>query len=221
MVSAPTELCAQPDRRSPSRHGVLDADQPQVVEDGRGICGHLRADGRPLIEGIRRAARAVGLHDQLHRALAVHVDNAVSVPAENERAVHVQKADAPILVTLSGMVILFISEQDMKALAPILVTPLSILTVLMDLRRSYQGEIVEMSFVYEAISPFPLMVSTPSSSSVQVTFSPQVPLSDARACAQTNNPASTVRIRIHFIPFLIRIGLLSDIFSLFQRLICV
>ena len=69
---------------------MLDADDPKIVQDRSRIGSDLCADGRPLIEGIRGAAGAGGLDDQLNGALAVNVDNAVSVPAENERAVNVR-----------------------------------------------------------------------------------------------------------------------------------
>ena len=70
---------------------MLDPYEPKVVEYRRGVCGDLCSDGRPLVEGVGGAGAAVGLDDELNRTLAFDVDNAVSILAEYERTVNVQR----------------------------------------------------------------------------------------------------------------------------------
>ncbi len=98
-----------------------------------------------------------------------------------------QPANAPylILVTVSGISILVRLVQAWNAQSPMVVTPDSIMTDVMYSRASasssYQGA---SNHPYPSISPVPLIVNTPSSSSVHVRFSPHVPLSTiSAACA--------------------------------------
>ena len=68
---------------------MLDAHNPEIVEDLRGVGRDFRAHGCALIQRIARAAAADRLDDGLQAAFAVHVDNAVGIRAEHQRRVDV------------------------------------------------------------------------------------------------------------------------------------
>jgi hypothetical protein len=90
------------------------------------------------------------------------------------RLVQPLKAYRYIPVTLSGIVMLVSPEQPEKAELPMLVTPFSITTDLIDARMEAHGSPERPS--QSSIAPVPLIVSTPFVKS-QVTFSPHSPLS--------------------------------------------
>ena len=80
-------------------------------------------------------------------------------------------------VTLPGIVTLVRDLQSEKAYSPMLVTPSAITA---DFTLPCHGAPEEpLSYIY----PLPLIVSTPSLSSVQVTSAPQVPLSTMSAAS--------------------------------------
>ena len=78
----------------------------------------------------------------------------------------------PILDILFGSFMLAKLLQSPNAYIPILVTPSSITTDSILSLFAYHGEPSQFQF---AIAPVPLMVSTPSSSSIQVRLSPLFP----------------------------------------------
>ncbi len=89
------------------------------------------------------------------------------------KLLHPKNARKLICCTLFGILTFCKLLQPANASLPITVIPSSILTCRTD--NSSQG--AEPPFPKFSISPVPEIVSTPFSSSVHVTFSPQVPLS--------------------------------------------
>ena len=88
-----------------------------------------------------------------------------------------EKALSPILLILFGIEMERREVQSEKAKLPMLVTPISIVTLVIDGRFPYQGA-VESSGVYlkSVMSPSPEIMSSPVSKSVQMRLSPHMPL---------------------------------------------
>ena len=77
---------------------MLDPDEPEIIQNGTGICCNLCTDGGTLVKGICGAGAAVGLDNELNGALAFDVDNAVGILAEDERAMDVSADTAALRV---------------------------------------------------------------------------------------------------------------------------
>ena len=88
------------------------------------------------------------------------------------RLLHPKNTESPILDILFGSFMLAKLLQSPNAYIPILVTPSSITTDSILSLFACHGEPSQFQF---AIAPVPLMVSTPSSSSIQVRLSPLFP----------------------------------------------
>jgi hypothetical protein len=69
---------------------VLDAHNPEIVENLRGVGGNLCANRRALIQRIGSSAAADGFHDSLEASFAVHVNDTVCVGTEDKRRVDIR-----------------------------------------------------------------------------------------------------------------------------------
>ena len=77
---------------------MLDPDEPEIIQNGAGICCDLCTDGGALVKGVRSAGAAMGLDNELNGALAFDVDNAVGILAEDERAMDVSADTAALRI---------------------------------------------------------------------------------------------------------------------------